>query len=86
MKPADVYIIGSNSAFGSRVVSSEEVDQAFGMPLGKLKNRAGIHSLAYAGEHEDEGTLGAQAASQLLEPAREDAKSIDWIGYRRQMS
>ena len=79
MKPADVYIIGSNSAFGSRVVASEEVDQAFGMPPGKLKKRAGIHSLAYAGEHENESTLGAHAASQLLELAGEEAKNIDWI-------
>ena len=79
MKPADVYIIGSNSAFGSRVVASEEVDQAFGMPLGKLKKRAGIHSLAYAGEHENESTLGAHAASQLMELAGEEAKNIDWI-------
>ena len=79
MKPADVYIIGSNSAFGSRVVASEEVDQAFGMPLGKLKRRAGIHSLAYAARDENEGTLGAKAASQLLELAGEEAKSIDWM-------
>jgi 3-oxoacyl-[acyl-carrier-protein] synthase III len=79
LKPADVYIIGSNSAFGSRVVASEEVDRAFGMPVGKLKKRAGIHSLAYVGEKENEGTLGAQAASQLLDLSGEEAKSIDWI-------
>jgi 3-oxoacyl-[acyl-carrier-protein] synthase III len=79
LKPAIVYIIGSNSAFGSRVVASEEVDQAFGMPLGKLKKRAGIHSLAYVSENEDEGTLGALAASQLLELANQEASRIDWI-------
>lgn len=79
MQPADVYLIGSNSAFGARVVASEEVDQAFGMPLGKLKNRAGIHSLAYAAENEDEISLGVQAASKLLTTNGEEAKNVDWI-------
>jgi 3-oxoacyl-[acyl-carrier-protein] synthase-3 len=79
LQPADVYLIGSNSAFGARVVASEEVDQAFGMPLGKLKNRAGIHSLAYAAENEDEISLGVQAASKLLTTNGEEAKNVDWI-------
>jgi len=79
LRPAAVYVIGSNSAFGSRVVASEEVDQAFGMPTGKLKKRAGIHSLAYVAENENEGTLGAQAASQLLQLAGEETGAIDWI-------
>ncbi len=77
--PADVYLIGSNSAFGCRVVASEDVDQAFGMPTGKLRNRAGIHSLAYAGEHEDEISLGVDAAIGLLNRSGEDAKNIDWV-------
>ena len=76
---ADVYIIGSNSAFGSRVIASEDVDQAFGMPSGKLKNRAGIHSLAYAGQNEDEISLGVDAAAGLLLRGGEDVKTIDWI-------
>lgn len=79
MQPADVYLIGSNSAFGSRIVASEEVDQSFGMPCGKLKNRAGIHSLAYAAENEDEISLGVQAASKLLDKGGDDAKNVDWI-------
>jgi 3-oxoacyl-[acyl-carrier-protein] synthase-3 len=79
LAPADVYLIGSNSAFGARVVASEDVDQAFGMPSGKLRNRAGIHSLAYAGENEDEISLGVDAASGLLKRTGEDAKNVDWI-------
>jgi hypothetical protein len=31
----DIFVIGSNSVFGSRLVASEEVDLAFGMPSGK---------------------------------------------------
>ncbi len=79
MQPADVYLIGSNSAFGARLVASEEVDQAFGMPAGKLRNRAGIHSLAYAAENEDEISLGVQAASKLLTTNGQEAKNVDWI-------
>ena len=52
------FIVGSSSVFGSRMVSSEEVDRAFGMPVGKLRSRAGIESLAYAAENETELTLG----------------------------
>lgn len=43
-------IVSSGFLTGSRVVPSEEVDRAFGMPVGKLRNRAGIQSLAYATE------------------------------------
>ena len=79
MTATDVYIIGSASAFGSRVVPSEEVDHAFGMPEGKLKSRAGIVSVAHVCEHEDEGTLGAQACMQLLEETGQEAEGLDWI-------
>src|ERR1700739_4363343 len=75
----DVYVVGSASAFGSRVVASEDVDHAFGMPAGKLKNRAGILSLAHASEDEDESTLGAQACKQVLRDAEQSTESVDWI-------
>ncbi len=55
-------ITGSSSALASRLIPSEEVDRAFGMPLGKLCSRAGIESLAYAADGENEVTLGARAA------------------------
>lgn len=79
MQSSDVYLVGSNSAFGARVVASEDVDEAFGMPLGKLKSRAGIHSLAYAGENEDEISLGLKAASSLLMKNGQEPKDVDWI-------
>jgi 3-oxoacyl-[acyl-carrier-protein] synthase III len=75
----DVYVVGSASAFGSRVVPSEDVDHAFGMPAGKLKNRAGILTLAHASEDEDEGTLGAQACKQVLQDAEQGTDRVDWI-------
>jgi hypothetical protein len=57
-----VIIASSSAALGSRRIPSEQVDRAFGMPAGKLRLRAGIESLAYAAEDENELTLGAGAA------------------------
>ncbi len=79
MTSSKVFIVGSNSAFGSRVVPSEQVDHAFGMPAGKLRHRAGIISLAYATKDENEGTLGAQAAAPLLPSGKEKGQGVDWI-------
>jgi len=72
-------IIASSSSAGSRLVASEEVDRAFGMPVGKLRNRAGIISLAYAAENENELALGAKAAEQALSAASCGAHQLDWI-------
>jgi len=64
---------------GSRKVLSEDVDRAFGMPPGKLRLRAGIESLAYASEGENELTLGTRAAQQALHAAACGAQELDWI-------
>lgn len=74
-----VYVLGSASAFGSRLVPSEDVDHAFGMPTGKLKTRAGIHSFAHAAENEDEASLGVQACRQVLRNTGEEPEDLDWI-------
>jgi 3-oxoacyl-[acyl-carrier-protein] synthase-3 len=74
-----VVISGSGLAVGSRVIPSDEVDRAFGMPVGKLRNRAGIESLAYASASETEVTLGAQAANAALEAAACPVSEIDSI-------
>jgi 3-oxoacyl-[acyl-carrier-protein] synthase III len=76
---APVIIASSCAAFGSRTIPSEEVDRAFGMPPGKLRLRAGIESLAYAAENENEVTLGARAAQQTLHAAACGAQELDWI-------
>jgi 3-oxoacyl-[acyl-carrier-protein] synthase III len=76
---SNVYVVGSGSAFGSRIIPSEDIDRAFGMPIGKLKNRAGIVSVAHISENENESTLGAQAASRALQCAGGEARSVDWI-------
>jgi 3-oxoacyl-[acyl-carrier-protein] synthase III len=75
----DVAITGWAAVLGARRVLSEEVDRAFGMPIGKLRTRAGIESVSYAAEGETELTLGAQATQQALDVAGCEAKEIDWI-------
>jgi 3-oxoacyl-[acyl-carrier-protein] synthase-3 len=73
------FLAGSAFVTGSRTLPSEDVDRAFGMPVGKLRSRAGIESLAYATEDENELSLGARAAQQALSTAGCDAQEIDWI-------
>jgi 3-oxoacyl-[acyl-carrier-protein] synthase-3 len=73
------FLTASSSAQGSRVVASEDVDRAFGMPSGKLRNRAGIESLAYAAERENELLLGARAAEEALRDASCAPQEVDWI-------
>ena len=58
---------------------SEEVDAAYGMPRGKLRERAGILSLAYATGSETEVTLAAEAAGNCLRDASVLPPAIDWI-------
>lgn len=73
------FVVSSGFVAGSRRVPSEEVDRAFGMPIGKLRKRAGIESLAYAAEGESELTLGARAAEGALREASCGAQELDWI-------
>ena len=74
-----VYIAGSGAAQGSRKVSSEEVDRAFGMPAGKLRKRAGIEALAYVTDGENELSLGAAAAHGAMQTSGMNAADVEWI-------
>lgn len=76
---ARTVLTGSSAVPGSRLIPSEEVDRAFGMPVGKLRGRAGIESLAYVAEHENELTLAATAAGDALRSASCGAQQLDWI-------
>src|SRR6266849_6295185 len=77
--PAKAMLTGSSAVLGSRLLPSEEVDRAFGMPVGKLRSRAGIESLAYVAESENELTLAAKAAQESLRAASCGAQQLDWI-------
>jgi 3-oxoacyl-[acyl-carrier-protein] synthase-3 len=72
-------ITGWGAALGAHRVLSEEVDRAFGMPIGKLRSRAGIESVSYAAEGETELSLGAQAIEGALGVAGYQADYLDWI-------
>lgn len=74
-----VFLASFASALGSRVIPSEEVDRAFGMPSGKLRKRAGIESLAYAAEGEDEVVLGVRAAQLALQRSSCGAAEVDGL-------
>lgn len=73
------YITGSAAVFGGRQIPSEEIDRAFGMPAGKLRERAGIDSVACVGEGETEIHLAARAARSALENGDCLAQGIDWL-------
>jgi 3-oxoacyl-[acyl-carrier-protein] synthase-3 len=79
LSPAQAVLTGSSAVPGSRLLPSEEVDRAFGMPAGKLRSRAGIESLAYAAEGENELTLAATAAQEALRAASCGTQEMDWI-------
>ena len=76
---ARACIVSSGFLTGSQAVPSEEVDRAFHMPIGKLRKRTGIESLAYAAEGESELTLGARAAEEALRAASCGVQELDWI-------
>jgi 3-oxoacyl-[acyl-carrier-protein] synthase-3 len=76
---APAVVAASAAAVGARVIVAEEVDRAFGMPVGKLRGRAGIASLAYAAEGENELVLGARAAEEALRAGSCGVQQIDWI-------
>jgi 3-oxoacyl-[acyl-carrier-protein] synthase-3 len=49
------------------------------MPAGKLRSRAGIESLAYAAEGENELTLAATATQEALRAASCGPQELNWI-------
>jgi 3-oxoacyl-[acyl-carrier-protein] synthase-3 len=76
---SSVLLSGSGFVTGSRTLPSEEIDHAFGMPIGKLRSRAGIDSVAYVGPGETELTLGTLAAQEALRATGCPAEEIDSI-------
>jgi 3-oxoacyl-[acyl-carrier-protein] synthase-3 len=77
--PKNISIVSSAAVMGSRILPSEEIDRAFGMSIGKLRSRAGIESVAYADDAENELVLGAEAAQAALRAASCGAQQVDWI-------
>src|SRR5437764_383275 len=72
-------VVSSGFLIGSHTVPSEEVDRTFAMPIGKLRKRAGIETIAYASDGENELTLGASSLEDALRCASCGAQELDWI-------
>jgi 3-oxoacyl-[acyl-carrier-protein] synthase-3 len=78
-QPEASLIASSATAFGSLSIPSEAIDRQFGMEVGKLRNRAGIHSVSQASSNETEVSLGARAALAAIESAGIASSACDWI-------
>src|SRR6266704_4512414 len=78
-KRVPALVVSSGFLIGSHTVPSEEVDRTFAMPIGKLRKRAGIETIAYASDGENELTLGARAAEEALRAGSCGAQELDWI-------
>lgn len=76
---AKVFLISSAAVTGACVIPSQEIDRAFGMPLGKLRHRAGIETVAHAADGENELTVGARAAEEALRAGGRAARELDWV-------
>jgi len=72
-------IVSSAAVFGSLSIPSETIDRQFGMEPGKLRNRAGIHSVSHAAPNESEVSLGTRAAIGALESAKIPPDACDWV-------
>ena len=79
VKEIRVTISSSAGLTGSRIVPPEEVDRTFKMPIGKLRKRAGIESLAYASVDETEITMGIRATEEALLASSCTSQDLDWI-------
>src|SRR5436309_4631093 len=78
-KRVPALVVSSGFLIGSHTVPSEEVDRTFAMPIGKLRKRAGIETIAYASDGENELTLGASSLEDALRCASCGAQELDWI-------
>src|SRR6266702_3980048 len=78
-KRVPALVVSSGFLIGSHTVPSEEVDRTFAMPIGKLRKRAGIETIAYASDGENELTLGASSLEDALRCAACGAQELDWI-------
>jgi len=72
-------ITGWGWAVGSECVEVARVEKEFGLSPGRIRERAGIESVARVTAGENEVTLAAAAAKSALEIGRAKAEEIDWI-------
>ena len=76
---APVEIAGWGAVLGSRRVEVAAIEREYDLAAGTLRERAGIESVARAGEAENELSLAAQAADQALRAASSSIGEVDWL-------
>ena len=76
---AVVEIAGWGAALGCLRITAEKLDGEYNLAEGTLRERAGIESVARAGEAENELSLATQAAETALRAADIGIAEIDWL-------
>lgn len=76
---APVEIAGWAAVLGSRRVEVAALEREYNLAAGTLSERAGIESVARAGDSEDELSLATQAAQDALRAASAGIGEIDWL-------
>lgn len=79
VSPAIVEISGWGAGLGSQRVDVTALEREYKLPDGTLRERAGIESVARAGESEDELSLAVKAAEDALRGASCNIGEIDWL-------
>jgi len=77
--PALVEISGWGMGLGSQRVDVAAIEREYNLAAGTLRERAGIESVARAGEAEDELSLAVKASEEALRAASSHIGEIDWL-------
>jgi len=75
----DTAVGGWGYALGSLVVDAEQIDRNLALPMHKIRDGAGIHSVCLASDTEDELALGQRAAEIALEMTEIPVDQIDFL-------
>jgi 3-oxoacyl-[acyl-carrier-protein] synthase III len=74
-----ISIAGWAYSLGSRIMSAEQIERDLGLPLHKIRDGAGIHSVCLTVETEDELALAQRASEIALEMADVSIENIDLL-------
>lgn len=75
----DVRVLGWGRAAGTAQISVEQIEREFGLSAGRLRERAGMETVARVDPGEDEISLAMRAAEDALEKSKVEIEDIDWI-------
>ena len=75
----DIAVGGWGYALGSLAVDAEQIERNLALPMHKIRDGAGIHSVRVAADTEDELALGQRAAEIALEMTEIPVEQIDFL-------